>query len=450
MKTENANPPPLLTYTVSTTPSPLQVSSSNYPSPGMIAFVLTPNAGVLCKLIEIAIPIGNSNNELFSETPSYTINTENWSVSQSLQNGSSIGLIPNINYSVITLKNVVANFVVDAFTLQVNGNVNTIQDTATVVLNELSTTTSNPNNFTQKSTNYPMTKAAAPSLFINNFISSLSSTPNVPATEFTLNQAFQLSWESNGTYFKIFEKGNTTPIYSGTALSYTVSNGLSTDTTFILAATMDSGTMYEAITVTISNPALTPTTVVSSGNATIGGNLATTGNSQLNTLAVGAQATFNGSIAAQAAVSMANTLSVTGATTLNQTTVSQLNVTGNATVTENLNVASITIGSWTISSDANGNLNFSKGGNILSFSQNNSQMILSTGTLAANVAITLAGNNVITDNAPIWIESPGRGAALNATDHSDLGGSGEVAAAYWMGLSPDGDSNLKMHLGNPW
>ncbi|HEY0038634.1 MAG TPA: hypothetical protein VGB66_18185 [Longimicrobium sp.] len=98
--------------------------------------------------------------------------------------------------------------------------------------------------------------------------------------------------------------------------------------------------------------------------------------------------------------------------------------------------ALLVIGSWSLQDDGQGNLNFSMGGNPVA--QLNSAGVLSVG-----------GQRTLRDTDPVWIDSPGLGAALNSSSNFGGGANGWVATAYWM-EGPDGDSNLVIRYGNPF
>jgi hypothetical protein len=267
--------PPLLSYTLSTLPSPLEVSTTTTTT-GKIMVAVAANANVLCKEIVVAVPIGDQADELYSATPPPTgaVDSSSWSLAVNLQSGTALGYQNNLNYTTFTLANTTSGYGVSgSFTLTISGNINNLTGPASVNLAERSTTIKNPGSYSIKSKEFPVTKSSPPPFYLGNFVSSLPGTPTIPATEFANGTSFLLSWSSNGTYFKIFEKGNSTAIYSGIATSFQVT-GILTDTTFVLVATLGSETLYETLTVTVSNPSFASLTAQSI-NATqlnVGGN----------------------------------------------------------------------------------------------------------------------------------------------------------------------------------
>jgi cytoskeletal protein CcmA (bactofilin family) len=305
MKKTNATTPPLLSYTESTNPSPLEVSTVT-PTSGQIIFDVASNANVLCKQIVISVPIGNLDIEVYSTppTPTASINSSDWSISTQILSGEGLGYISGINYTVFTLNNNTAGYAVNtSFRLTITGNVNTIiSSNAQVELAENSSPVVKPN-YTVKSATYTVVKAAPPAFYVNNFMSSLPGTPTVPETEFTNGAAFLLSWESNGSFYKIYQQNQTSPVYSGSATSFQVGAGMSTDTTFILVATQGDATLYGSLTLTVTNPDITPKTVVSSGNVTVGSDL-----SVMGTIASSGDVTVGTNLTVDGAFSVAGTI----------------------------------------------------------------------------------------------------------------------------------------------
>ena len=113
--------------------------------------------------------------------------------------------------------------------------------------------------------------------------------PRVPCTEFANGAPIKLSWESNGTSFKITMKDGT-EVYAGSETHCTLENGVASDTTFFLVASVTGNPgqhedpagseafhLYDTLTVTIFNPHLTPRTVVTRGDFATGGTLTVQG-----------------------------------------------------------------------------------------------------------------------------------------------------------------------------
>jgi hypothetical protein len=172
--------------------------------------------------------------------------------------------------------------------------------------------------------------------FLQNFVSTVPGT-TPPVTEFPSGADIALSWDSNGTAFTVYAAKDGTPVYSGNETSCVVSGGRTSATTFVLVASVSGGAgsgapypgfetinLVDALTVTISNPTLTPAAVTA-------GSLAVTGASVL------ADATL-------ASATVGGTLDVSGAATLSGgAAVNGLSVTGGATLAGGATLDSATV-----------------------------------------------------------------------------------------------------------
>ena len=290
--------------------------------------------------------------------------------------------------------------------------------------------------------------------------------PTEPVTEFVAGGRIRLSWESNGTWFEVYEKANPKPVYAG-AQTFCDLTGVLTDTTFFVVGEMAGGQpapggspegeptpsgppegdapegfapvyLYADITVTVSNPALTPGSVACAGpvsaaslsasGAITGATLAASGGVTAGSLAASAGVTAasvaasgqlsGGSVAAAGQVSGAS-LAVTGPSTLNGRVAAP---------------GGLTVGNWTISQDSGGNLVISNGRMSLQIT---------------NDRLNVGDRRVIRDADPIGIWSFKRSAWLNAT----LKGSPNTPSSfhgwtYWQG-NGDSDSNLQMRYRTP-
>ncbi|SHM65274.1 hypothetical protein SAMN05444266_109353 [Chitinophaga jiangningensis] len=341
--------PVLLSYAASTVPSPLEVSTGTATG-GQIIISVEATTEVLCKMIVISVPVGADADEIFMTTPTpvATLNTSDWSTSQQTIKGKDISMPDDIDYAVFTLTNNTAGYAVNAFTCTISGNVNTLSGPATVLLEEYSSPVENPS-FSTKQTNFTMTKSDAPAFYVNNFMAVFSATPTIPVATVENSTAFQLNWASNGTSYAIYVNGASTPVYSGTATTYTVTAGIAVDTTFILVATQAELTLYATLTVTVSNPLLTPAAVNTAGNESVGGTFTVTGAATLNgitasSLTISGSSTLadvTGTTATLNDATINGTLTTTGSATLGNSNINgTLNVTGNATLTGNISMVS--------------------------------------------------------------------------------------------------------------
>ncbi|MFY0256185.1 hypothetical protein ACDQ55_19780 [Chitinophaga sp. 30R24] len=137
-------------------------------------------------------------------------------------------------------------------------------------------------------------KTTTTELFIKNLQSYRLGMTSIPVTEFPGGSQIGLKWESNGTFFKVYNKNNATPIYEGTAKSMTINRILFTNSTLVVMAMLNDQVMYASITLTISYPRLTPESVETANDETINGNLTINGSSTLNSTSVNGTLDVNG------------------------------------------------------------------------------------------------------------------------------------------------------------
>lgn len=370
----------LLTYLPSTFPSTVQVSTSQTPMQAIVNTAALNQSGspVYCNEVLIAVPIGTAANELFAAFPAPTaaVNTGKWAItSMVVKHGRELGLDTDVDYATFTFQcRNQSDFLINynlVFGLQ--GRVSLLTGDSEIMIGEQSGTSSDPNTFTLKRTSYTVT-AYTPQFYLQNFVATVPTAPTVPASEFANGASIRLSWESNGTFFQIYEKNNPMPIYSGSQTVYTVAGGVATDTTFVLVAMMTGNPatgsgqggfapiyLYEEVTVTISNPDLKPKSSTIAGNAHVGGTFGVTGKTTLSnasvdgTLGVTGQTTLgdakvSGPLGVTGQTNLANatvtgTLSATGNTMLNTATVStQLVVNGSATMNGGLYATNSPVG----------------------------------------------------------------------------------------------------------
>jgi hypothetical protein len=278
------------------------------------------------------VPVGTDPNNLFapSPTPSASCNTAKWAISSMvMKSGRDLGLDNDIQYSVFTFDcRAQSDFLINYnLVFGVQGQMTEITSDCTIQIQENSGTTNDPNSFTKKQTSYTLT-AYAPQFYLQNFVATAPTAPTVPATQFANGADIQFSWESNGSYFQLYQKNVATPIYSGMQTTFKLSGGVATDTTFFLVAMMSGNPsgdspsngyqpiyLYDALTITITNPDLTPRSAVISGNAGVSGAFGVAGPTTLGNTSVGGTLGVTG----QATLGNANvggTLGVSGQTNL--------------------------------------------------------------------------------------------------------------------------------------
>jgi len=342
----------LLTYYPATYPSPLQVSSPQTPMTGVVNSGVINETGkpVYCNQVVIAVPVGPDTNNLFvtSPSPSASCNTSKWAVSSlEFKSGAELGFAQqDIQYAVFTFDcRAPGDFLINYnLVFGVQGQMTQIISACTIMIMENSGLTNDPNTFTKKQTSYTV-QASTPQFYQENFVATAPTAPTVPATDFANGADIQFSWESNGTFFQIYQKNVPQPIYSGTQTTFKLTGGVARDTTFFLVGMMTGNPsgdspfggyqpiyLYDSLTITISNPDLTPRSVAVANNTTIGGTLGVTGQTTLGNANVG------------------GTLGVTG-----QTTLGNANVGGTLGVTGQSNLSNATVGG-TLTANGQSNL----------------------------------------------------------------------------------------------
>ncbi|GGZ33288.1 hypothetical protein GCM10010387_29280 [Streptomyces inusitatus] len=253
----------LLAYTVS------QGLFTGDPQAALDIAVTANTAGpVYCGQILIAIPVGPGGPGVFTAPPTASVSTNTWAPTSAPRRSADPYSTPD------TTADYTATIVYDALTgttqpigtgltLGLEGAVNNTFGDTEIQIRETSGTTPDPATFTTKETKVMVRKTPA-GFYVRNFIATDPSSPTAPRTDFTKGADIRLQWESNGTNFKITTPSRTIDL--GTKTEYTLSGGVSRDTTLILTATSTSSTgsqavLYDKLTLTIANPDLTPTSV---------------------------------------------------------------------------------------------------------------------------------------------------------------------------------------------
>ncbi|GIP23379.1 hypothetical protein [Paenibacillus sp. J22TS3] len=279
----------LLTYRFSTNPAPLQTSTVQSTAAAVINLgVFRENSSIYCSAIDIAVPIGAASTDLSEKTPSPSVNTGKWTVNSTvIVTGRELGLDDEGNYAVFSFQcREASDYDLDYnLVLGLEVMVNQLPGNFEYLIREKSGTTNNPNQFTPKSNSFVLMKSP-PQFYLQNFITTAAESPTVPVTSFANGSSIRFAWESSGTFFQLFQSGRTEPVYSGTATTCTLQNGVHTDTTFVLVASVTANPgqdspaggyepiyLYDAITVTINNPDLTPNTLKAAGNIASGGQI---------------------------------------------------------------------------------------------------------------------------------------------------------------------------------
>ncbi|MGW1978106.1 hypothetical protein [Streptomyces sp. NPDC001889] len=265
----------LLTYTAS---APQGLPTGD-PQAGLDIAVTANTAGpVYCGQIHVAVPVGPGAASVFTAPPIASVTTNTWVPTSAPRRSSDPYSTPD------TTADYTATIVYDALTgtaqpigigltLGLEGAVNSTFGDTEIRIRETSGTTPDPATFTTKETKVMVRKTPA-DFYIRNFIATKPASPTVPCSDFTKGTDIRLQWESNGTNFKITTPTQTIDL--GTRTEYTLTGGAGRDITLLLIATSTPATgsqavLYETLTLTISNPDLTPTSVDIAGTLNVTG-----------------------------------------------------------------------------------------------------------------------------------------------------------------------------------
>lgn len=181
----------------------------------------------------------------------------------------------------------------------------------------------------------PVTPLSCPTVLHTGFTLSdlLVSQQDTLLTEFNANTPITLSWDSTGTYFKLFSDNQPTPLYEGTNKTFDLPRGIIRDTTFTVEATLDNIRLYKSVTVTVRNPTLTPYYVSVAGNHSITGDMVTEGAATLNDLTVNGLLRYDGPLKIDGSFFVHADINVAGNTTIpNAIQSSQMTVNGSLQV----------------------------------------------------------------------------------------------------------------------
>ncbi len=289
----------LLRYDSTSTPSPIQVGES-------AAIEITVGVGdsaesIYCREITFLVPIGTDPDSFFINDPKPTVSVEgddwipqgaNFKPERYSANERDFTNFTFINR---TDSPILSN---ETIVFKLSGKINRMPGISEVKIFEMSGTESDDRSDKSGVLKLPKNKAE---FYLRNFMARSLSESLLPVTEFGNGQGIMLSWESNGTNFKIYEKNNPKPIYNNSQTSF-MFEGISRDTTFFLEAikTRDADRMlspkigdspllaadapevlYETLTITVTNADLTPKSV-DVKNATRTGTLNVSGQTEMS------------------------------------------------------------------------------------------------------------------------------------------------------------------------
>jgi Chaperone of endosialidase len=356
--------PALLTYAFATYPNPIQTSTAQSPLNANINIgVISPGENIFCSEITVAVPVGTDASSFTQGNVDSSLNNTMWlPIDNDPDRRASLNIASDDYIVTFVCKDQSAWLINYNLVLGLAAQVNTVVGNFTVKVIEKSGTSSD--NMTYKAPTLCTLSKETPRFYLQNLGATAVGSPSIPATEFMSGLPFTLTWESNGTFFQIYEKGNPTPIYAGMQPTCTIQSGVQTDTTFFLVAMMTSNPtgdnpppsyapiyLYDALTVTVTNPNLTPTSVTASGKIT-GTSLNINGSSTLNGPTTIGGAGASDPLVVNLATELKATLQVDGNATL-----ANLTVPGTSNLQGQTNLASVKIsGPVNVNGPPNGGL----------------------------------------------------------------------------------------------
>lgn len=273
-------PPCLLTYIPYTWPEPLQVSTDIAPATGRINIDVSADTPVYCSQIIVSVQVQNLDQslvtDLFAQQPDSAVSTNKWSPTFVIRTGRELGLDPETVFAtfIYTCASTTDRLIDYRFGLSVFGVISELVGDTQIYIDETSGT--DPDNLTEKQCTLPVTKAA-PTFYLTNLTATTPTTPSVTTTDFAAGAPIRFAWESNGTYFQVFAKGDPNPVYQGVDTTFTLTGGVNRDSTFVLVGSVTGNAplgsyqpiyLYDSITVTVSDPVLAPSSVEVSGPLT--------------------------------------------------------------------------------------------------------------------------------------------------------------------------------------
>ncbi|MGO4293283.1 hypothetical protein [Chitinophaga sp. RAB17] len=260
MKNRDQESSPLLQYTISTNPSPVNISSGNNTVTAQIIIQVGADQDVLCKYISIGVPVGDGSDDMYSVSPLATSSCDNpdWEISTDNIHGMTDenGSTKNFLYKHISDDMTVSTDV----TFTINGTVNSESGTATIQINEYAMGI-NDDNYMKRQKSQDIAKAAEESFFLNSLVLEYLDTPGVPVTLIDKTRGVQLIWQSNGDYFKVYSGSGLDPVYKGSGKSYAMPEGLTSDLALIVEADKDGDVLYQEYVIKVSSPMLTVSTL---------------------------------------------------------------------------------------------------------------------------------------------------------------------------------------------
>ncbi|MEV7286122.1 hypothetical protein AB0O01_16370 [Streptomyces sp. NPDC093252] len=315
---------PLLTYRVATSPAPLQAGTQGTTSQGRIAITVDAGAqDAYCDWIQIAVPIdASAGGGYFAKDPHPVFSSDgNWIAGTMVQvTAEHLGLSGDGGFyrAVFRYQGDDGEPFAGPVHLGVSGELVDSTGTLELRITEHSDTDSDPEDFTAHHKSVPL-PVIEPAFYLNAFLARDDESADAPKTKFTSTATPYLSWESNGSHYRLFD-GDGNLLYNDAGTSFTLPSGsLLQDTTFTLEASLApaSGTgfetayQYAVLTLTVKDPTLDRLTV--KGEISGWSGLDLTGSATVgNTLSVSNSATIGGSLSISGSTDARNDVTVHG------------------------------------------------------------------------------------------------------------------------------------------
>ncbi|WP_018635263.1 hypothetical protein [Parafrankia elaeagni] len=317
---------PLFNYSSATSPSPLEAGSD--PEKGTRACinisVSRSDQNIYADKIAFSVPVNpQSGTAYFTENPRIAVNDGRWKpVSLAAETEQEL-----TEHHQLTFRNANPN---DPVTYPLIFSVSGLIATATgdpLLVQIVESSNTQPQNFTRKNPRTLTLPVIEPVFYLRNFLARSTDRPTVPRTRIDAGESLQLSWESNGSYFWLYDGSNAAPVFEGTGTSWSAPSGtILRDTTFIVKASavgggqqategFESVEQYASLAIAVNNPTLTGLTVSGPVTAT-------------STL------TVSGSVTAESTLDVYRSLSAHDDATVGE----ELTVSGNLTARSRLDV----------------------------------------------------------------------------------------------------------------
>ncbi|NSL86038.1 hypothetical protein ECE50_004295 [Chitinophaga sp. Mgbs1] len=266
MQTDNY-PPLLLTFDVSSDPSPLTDDIS-----GKVIMKLQPDTTVSCLTITIMVPQGDDTDDIYKINPEATLSVSNtdWSV------GNAVNIhndATGIDYRQWPLSNTVGGMVSRETDFTVTGIVNDVGGSPDILIQDYSASTSDYQ-YALRQNSYQVPKNSTPPFYLRSLFAIDPQSSQYPCGAIHQGYAVEIAWDGYGGSYQLYQSGIADPVYSGTGTNYTLPNGITDTTTFCCVATNTNGDkLFASFTLIVIDPALTPQSVTTHKDEHVHGTL---------------------------------------------------------------------------------------------------------------------------------------------------------------------------------